>query len=200
MKTTTIWRGEPYPLGATVEEGGVNFAFFSENATAVDLCLFDDAALGEEGTRVRLAEHTDQVWHGFIPGMKAGQLYGYRVHGPYDPAQGQRFNPNKLLLDPWAREIVAPPGGFDVTGPHDSADPSHPQQQNGWDNAAQALKARTLTKLYNTRGTPEGAWLDGLHQRLDEAVAAAYGWPADISEEDALGALLALNQARPAGA
>ncbi|MCA3341242.1 MAG: class I SAM-dependent DNA methyltransferase [Roseomonas sp.] len=66
--------------------------------------------------------------------------------------------------------------------------------------AAQALKARTLTKLYNTRGTPEGAWLDGLHQKLDEAVAAAYGWPADISEEDALGALLALNQARPAGA
>jgi type II restriction/modification system DNA methylase subunit YeeA len=66
--------------------------------------------------------------------------------------------------------------------------------------AAQALKARTLTKLYNTRGTPEGAWLDGLHQKLDEAVAAAYGWPADISEEDALGTLLALNQARPAGA
>jgi type II restriction/modification system DNA methylase subunit YeeA len=66
--------------------------------------------------------------------------------------------------------------------------------------AAQALKARTLTKLYNTRGTPEGAWLDGLHRKLDEAVAAAYGWPADISEEDALGALLALNQARPAGA
>ena len=66
--------------------------------------------------------------------------------------------------------------------------------------AAQALKARTLTKLYNTRGTPEGTWLDGLHRKLDEAVAAAYGWPADISEEDALGALLALNQARPAGA
>lgn len=64
--------------------------------------------------------------------------------------------------------------------------------------AAQALKARTLTKLYNTRGTPEGAWLDGLHQRLDEAVAAAYGWPADITEDDALAALLALNHARPA--
>ena len=138
MKTTTIWRGEPYPLGATVEEGGVNFAFFSENATAVDLCLFDDAAPGEEGTRVRLAEHTDQVWHGFIPGMKAGQLYGYRVYGPYDPESGHRFNGSKLLLDPYAKAITgqfhwgSEMFGYEMGGPVQAVDLSRDYRDNAW--------------------------------------------------------------------
>lgn len=97
-----IWPGEPYPLGATYNGQGVNFALFSENATAVDLCLFDDA--GEE-TRIHITERTHNSWHAFLPGIKPGQLYGYRVYGPYDPQNGHRFNPNKLLIDPYANAI-----------------------------------------------------------------------------------------------
>jgi isoamylase len=99
------WQGEPYPLGATVKRDGVNFALFSENATKVQLCLFS-AMDGLEVARVTIREHTDEVWHAFIPGLKAGQIYGYRVHGPYKPQKGHRFNPYKLLLDPYARAIT----------------------------------------------------------------------------------------------
>jgi glycogen operon protein len=106
MKQYQVWQGLPYPLGATVMENGVNFALFSENATGVDLCLFDSADSPKERVRIRMTEHTDQVWHCFIPEMKAGQLYGYRVYGPYDPANGHRFNPAKLLLDPYAKAIA----------------------------------------------------------------------------------------------
>ena len=102
MKQYQVWQGLPYPLGATVTEEGVNFALFSENATGVELCLFE----GAEEVRIRLTEHTDQVWHCFLPELPAGQLYGYRVEGPYEPAQGHRFNPAKLLLDPYAKAIA----------------------------------------------------------------------------------------------
>ena len=96
--------GRPYPLGASWDGGGVNFALFSANATQVELCLFDaDAA--RETARVMLPACTDQVWHGYLPDARPGLVYGYRVHGPYEPAQGHRFNPNKLLLDPYARKL-----------------------------------------------------------------------------------------------
>ena len=98
-----VWRGEPYPLGATWDGSGVNFAIFSENAEGVDLCLFDDDSTNEQ--RVRLVEHTDLVWHCYLPDVRPGQRYGYRVHGPYRPEQGHRFNPNKLLIDPFAKRI-----------------------------------------------------------------------------------------------
>jgi isoamylase len=104
--TQQVWQGLSYPLGATVMEEGVNFALFSENATGVDLCLFDSANAPHETVRVRMQEHTDQVWHCFLPGVKAGQLYGYRVYGPYEPKSGHRFNPAKLLIDPYAKAIV----------------------------------------------------------------------------------------------
>ncbi len=94
--------GRPYPLGATWDGSGVNFALFSENATAVELCLFD--ARGRE-TRVPVVENTDQVWHVYLPDARPGTRYGYRVHGPWEPANGHRFNPAKLLLDPYARAI-----------------------------------------------------------------------------------------------
>nr|USU34533.1 glycogen debranching protein GlgX [Methylobacterium sp. OTU13CASTA1] len=96
--------GVPAPLGAHFDGRGVNFALFSQNATAVDLCLFEP---GErlETRRIRLPCRTDDVWHGHLRGVFPGQLYGYRVHGPWDPARGHRFNPAKLLLDPYAREI-----------------------------------------------------------------------------------------------
>ncbi|MEO7986552.1 MAG: glycogen debranching protein GlgX [Gemmatimonadales bacterium] len=100
-----VWPGTPTPLGATWDGEGTNFAIFSEHATAVDLCLFvapDDAA---ELTRVPLRERTDQVWHAYLPDVRPGQLYGFRVHGPYEPDRGHRFNPAKLLLDPYARAI-----------------------------------------------------------------------------------------------
>jgi isoamylase len=99
-----VWRGQPYPLGATWDGSGVNFAIFSEHAEAVDLCLFDRDAGGTE-TRVRMTEQTDLVWHCHLPDVRPGQRYGYRVHGPYDPGRGHRFNPAKLLIDPYAKRI-----------------------------------------------------------------------------------------------
>ncbi|CAN5768451.1 hypothetical protein BH24CHL6_BH24CHL6_16120 [soil metagenome] len=98
----TVWPGRPYPLGATLDDQGVNFALFSEVASHVELCLFD--AAGHE-TRVDLPEQTGFVWHGYLPGVGAGQRYGYRVHGPWAPERGQRCIPAKLLLDPYARAI-----------------------------------------------------------------------------------------------
>ena len=103
-----VWPGRPAPLGATPDAGGVNFALFSECATRVDLCLFDSPDAPAESRTITLPEQTDQVWHGYVPGLQAGQVYGYRVHGPFDPGQGQRFNPRKLLLDPYARAIARP--------------------------------------------------------------------------------------------
>jgi len=103
--TARAWPGRPHPLGATWDGLGVNFALFSEHATAVDLCLFDSAADARETMRVRLPERTDHVWHGYFPDVRPGQLYGYRVHGPYAPQDGHRFNPAKILLDPYAKAI-----------------------------------------------------------------------------------------------
>src|SRR3954453_20556281 len=105
-----VWPGRPYPLGATLDADGTNFSLFSESATAVDLCLFEDGGGGGAGealveTRVRLPEVTAHCFHGFVPGVGAGQRYGYRVHGPFEPANGHRCNPNKLLLDPYAKAI-----------------------------------------------------------------------------------------------
>jgi isoamylase len=97
--------GNPYPLGATWDGGGVNFALFSENAEGVELCLYAGAKGHSELDRVTLDEQTDQVWHVYVPGLGPGQRYGFRVHGPYDPARGHRFNANKLLIDPYARAI-----------------------------------------------------------------------------------------------
>ncbi|MDP9770102.1 glycogen debranching protein GlgX [Kosakonia cowanii] len=121
----SLTAGSASPLGAEVQSGGVNFSLFSAHAERVELCLFD--AEGNE-QRVDLPVRTGDIWHGFLPGAKAGQRYGYRVHGPWQPAQGHRFNPAKLLLDPCARrvegEAIDSPlfhAGFDQPDPHDSA-------------------------------------------------------------------------------
>jgi isoamylase len=100
-----IWPGKPYPLGATWDGAGVNFSIFSENATKVELCLFDGPNSQNE-TRIPITQQTHQVWHSYLPEVRPGQLYGYRVHGPYRPADGLRFNPAKLLLDPYAKAIA----------------------------------------------------------------------------------------------
>ncbi|KFG69012.1 glycogen debranching protein GlgX [Microvirga sp. BSC39] len=104
-RTSRVREGLPYPLGATWDGLGVNFAIFSANATKVELCLFDED--GErEIERIELPEYTDEVWHGYLPDARPGTTYGYRVHGPYEPTAGHRFNPNKLLLDPYAKQLI----------------------------------------------------------------------------------------------
>ncbi len=105
QKITAVWPGRPYPLGATWDGEGVNFALFSEGAERVELCLFD-AAGRSEVQRIALKEQTDLVWHCYLPEARPGLSYGYRAYGPYRPEQGLRFNPHKLLLDPYARNIV----------------------------------------------------------------------------------------------
>src|SRR5258706_4360271 len=100
-----VWPGKPFPLGPTWDGDGTNFAIFTENADRVELCLFDE---GGRETRVELTEYTSHNCHRYIPGVGPGQRYGYRVHGPYDPARGHRFNANKLLIDPYAKSIEGP--------------------------------------------------------------------------------------------
>ncbi|HYC00913.1 MAG TPA: glycogen debranching protein GlgX [Candidatus Limnocylindrales bacterium] len=97
--------GEPFPQGATWDGEGVNFSLFAAGAEAVELCLFDSAEDRHESARLRLRERTNDFWHGYLPHLRPGQLYGYRVYGPFDPAAGLRFNANKLLLDPYAKAI-----------------------------------------------------------------------------------------------
>ena len=98
--------GRPYPLGATWDGLGINFAVFSAHAERIDLCLFDPSGR-REIARYTLPEYTDEIWHGYLPDATAGLLYGYRAYGPYEPEHGHRFNPHKLLLDPYARALAA---------------------------------------------------------------------------------------------
>ena len=100
-----VYPGVPYPLGATWDGEGVNFTLYAENATIVELCFFDEP-FGEEIARIRLTDRSHHVWHGYVPEIKPGQIYGFRVHGPYQPGSGHRFNPNKLLIDPYAKAIA----------------------------------------------------------------------------------------------
>src|SRR5438270_13712022 len=104
--TLRISEGKPYPLGATWDGLGTNFAIFSENATKVELCLFESPESRRETYRIELPERTAFVWHGYIKDSKPGQVYAYRVYGPFDPENGQRFNHHKLVTDPYAKAIV----------------------------------------------------------------------------------------------
>ncbi len=122
-----VRRGTPYELGARWDGKGVNFAIYSENATAIDLCLFDDPR-APEAARIRLPETTAHVFHGYVGGLGPGQLYGYRVDGPYDPARGHRFNPKKLLVDPYARALA---GKVDHRGPIYGYPLDHPDRDLG---------------------------------------------------------------------
>jgi isoamylase len=101
----TVYPGSPYPLGATWDGEGVNFALYADNATGVELCLFNTTEDETESVKVKITERTHQIWHVYLPEIKPGQLYGYRVYGPYEPENGHRFNPNKLLIDPYAKAI-----------------------------------------------------------------------------------------------
>ncbi|HUP10924.1 MAG TPA: alpha-amylase family glycosyl hydrolase, partial [Niastella sp.] len=105
IMTLETYTGKPYPLGATWDGEGVNFALYSENAEGVDLCLFNSLEDDVETIKVRFKERSHHVWHAYLPGIQPGQLYGYRVYGPYKPTEGHRFNAYKLLLDPYSKAI-----------------------------------------------------------------------------------------------
>ncbi|MEE6167266.1 MULTISPECIES: glycogen debranching protein GlgX [unclassified Mycolicibacterium] len=138
-----IWRGKAYPLGATYDGSGTNFALFSEVAERVELCLFD-----AEGTEKRLVlpEVDGFVWHGFVPNVEPGQHYGYRVYGPYDPATGHRCNPNKLLIDPYAKAID---GSFDWGQPLFGYNFGDPDSRNDEDSAAHMPKSVVINPYFD---------------------------------------------------
>jgi len=131
-----IWPGQPYPLGATWDGEGVNFALFSEHATGVDLCLFAHPEDGTESARISLRERTQFVWHAYLPDVRPGQLYGYRVHGPYAPSEGHRFNPAMLLIDPYARAISGPVRWSNALFAYLPGDPREDLSINPEDSAA----------------------------------------------------------------
>jgi isoamylase len=155
-----LWPGHPYPLGATWDGEGVNFALFSENAEAVELCLFDQAGGEPESHRIFLQEQTDHVWHGYFSELRPGQLYGYRVYGPYAPAAGQRFNPQKLLLDPYARALQ---GNFKWNSSlfaYQFNDPDSDLSYNKEDSAASMPKCLVTDPTFNWQGDrpPRTPW------------------------------------------
>ncbi len=141
--------GLPYPLGATWNGLGVNFALFSEHATRVELCLFDSSDDTKPSVQVDLREQTDMVWHGFLRGLRPGQLYGYRVYGPYEPEQGHRFNPNKVLLDPYAQGIGRKVHWSDANFGYIVGDPNEDLSFDPRDNAASAPLGAVIDPAYS---------------------------------------------------
>ena len=147
-----LWPGKPYPLGATWDGEGVNFALFSENATAVELCLFDSPESAKESHRILVEERTDQVWHVYIPGLWPGQHYGYRVHGPYEPTAGHRFNPYKLLIDPYAKSIAGTIEWSDAMFGYQLGDPRADLSLDTRDNAGNIPKCVVVDQAFTWGG------------------------------------------------
>jgi isoamylase len=143
-----VWPGRPYPLGATWDGRGVNFALYAENATKVELCLFESPADKKDHERIELTEHTDMVWHIYLPDSRPGQLYGYRVHGPYEPKQGHRFNANKLLLDPYARAIGRMPKWTDALSGYVIGDKEQDLSFSKLDSGADAPLACVIDEAF----------------------------------------------------
>jgi len=143
-----VWPGRSYPLGATWDGAGVNFAIYSENATRIDLCLFDSPDARSESHCIPLPEQTDIVWHGYLPDIRPGQLYGYRVHGPYDPLAGHRFNPHKVVFDPYARAVGRDVAWSDTMFGYRIGDPEQDLSFDERDNAASAPLAAVVTDSF----------------------------------------------------
>ncbi len=154
--------GSPFPQGATWDGNGVNFAVFSEGAEAVELCLFDKSEDKTESKRIKMRERTNGIWHIYLPGVGPGQLYGYRMYGPYEPTQGLRFNPNKLLLDPYAkaigRDVQWDDSLFGYTIGHEEADLSFDER----DSAAFAPLGIVIDESFDwgDDASPAIAWHD----------------------------------------
>ncbi|MBK8907449.1 MAG: glycogen debranching protein GlgX [Rhodospirillales bacterium] len=188
--------GSPSPLGANWDGRGVNFALFSENAERVELCLFDSSGR-REIERVVLPEYTNQIWHGYLVGLQPGQLYGYRVYGPYDPARGHRFNHHKLLLDPYARAIHGPLILHDTLFGYRRGSSKGDLSFDRRDSAARMPKCRVVEAAFTwgTERLPNTPWsrtviyelhvrgFTKLHPEVDEAqqgTFAGLGSPAVI--------------------
>ncbi|MGH9131537.1 MAG: glycogen debranching protein GlgX [Acidimicrobiales bacterium] len=152
-----VWPGQPYPLGATYDGAGTNFSLFSEVASEVELCLFDEA--GAE-TRVPLSAQTTYCWHAYLPGVVPGQRYGYRVHGSWDPSVGQRCHPSKLLLDPYAKAVDGRVDWDEACFPYRFDDPEGPF--NGADSGPHIPKAVVVNPFFDwsTDGHPRTPWAD----------------------------------------
>src|SRR5574340_1427286 len=147
-----VWPGRPYPLGATWDGEGVNFALFSENATSVELCLFDGPDASKESHRIRVEERTNQTWHVYLPEGRPGLHYGYRVDGPYEPAAGHRFNAAKLLLAPYAKSIAATIRLSDSMFGYRIGDPEGDLTRDDRDNAAETPKCVVVDQAFSWGG------------------------------------------------
>lgn len=147
-----VWPGSSTPLGATWDGSGVNFALFSEHATGVELCLFGGVATGDKELRVPLLEQTDFVWHGYLPDVRPGQLYGYRVSGPHHPTAGHRFNPNKVLFDPYARAVGRDLVWSDRMFGYPLGDPAQDLSLDSRDNADVAPLAAVVNNQFRWGG------------------------------------------------
>jgi isoamylase len=144
--------GRPYPLGATWDGAGVNFALFSEHATAVALCFYDEHDPGKETRQIRIEQRTDQVWHVYVPGIRPGALYAYRVNGPYEPRQGHRFNPAKALLDPYAKAIAGTLSWNDTFFGYRIGDPEGDLQPDDRDSAPSLPKSVVVDPTFDWEG------------------------------------------------
>ena len=138
--------GSMYPLGASYDGAGVNFALFSQVAQKVELCLFDEE---DNETRIEMTEQNSYVWHNYLPGIQPGQRYGYRVYGPYDPTQGLRCNPNKLLLDPYAKAIEGNIDGDESLYSYWFRSPDDVTSMNTLDSAAHTMKAAVVNPYFD---------------------------------------------------
>ena len=191
LPLTAVWPGAPYPRGATWDGEGVNFALFSENADKVELCLFNPSGR-REVQRIELREQSDQIWHCYLPEARPGQLYGYRVHGPYDPARGHRFNPNKLLIEPYAKDLV---GQLRWSDAHFGYRIGHRNEDLSFDrrdNAAGMPKCRVIDPAFTWGNdtSPRIAWSDmvvyelhvrGMTKRHPEVAPALRGTYAGLA-------------------
>ncbi|MFZ1545532.1 MAG: glycogen debranching enzyme GlgX, partial [Candidatus Nitrotoga sp.] len=161
LPISAVWPGTPFPRGATWDGEGVNFSIFSENAQRVELCLFDPSGR-HEIQRIELSERTDLIWHCYLPGVRPGQLYGYRMHGPYDPERGHRFNPNKLLIEPYAKDII---GSFRWNDAHFGYKIGHRREDLSFDrrdNANQMPRCRVIDSAFTWEDdkAPKIPWSD----------------------------------------
>jgi len=177
-----IWPGQPYPLGATFDGNGTNFALFSEIAEGVELCLFDDDA-GRSGageTRVELTEVDAYVWHGYLPTVQPGQRYGYRVHGPWDPSKGLRCNPAKLLLDPYAKATWGDIDGDEsLFGYRFDA----PEERNDDDSAAHMTRGVVVNPYFDWEGDRRPGYLYGESVIYEAHVKGLTQLHPDVPEE-----------------
>jgi glycogen operon protein len=163
-KKQLMWPGNPYPLGATWDGNGVNFTLFADNATGVELCFFDTNNPSQETARYRLTERTHQIWHLYLPGLTPGQLYGYRVYGPYEPENGHRFNPTNLLLDPYAKAIAGTVNWDDAIFGYEIGHPEMDLSYNETDSAPFLPKSVVIDSTFNWEG--DRPPLTPLHQTI----------------------------------